>query len=994
MASDALDLVARELGYAGQPLGPVLERPLSPEQTHAQAGPGQGGVALAPSRDSISFGQFRLYPESRSIEKDGVPLELGSRAFDILTTLVEHAGEVVSQRDLMARVWRGLVVDPGNLRVHINSLRRALGDREGKERYIANVTGQGYCFIAPVHHDSRSRLPLQVAGYPNGTTHHRQALPTALARILGRDDAVRTIAADLIAERFVTIIGPGGIGKTTVAVSVAHSMFEEFTGAVYFVDLATVSDPRLVATTVASTLGLTVQSKDVVPALMLCLRSLRVLLVLDNCEHVIEAAAPLAERVFQEAPHVHILATSREAMRVEGEHVIWLPPLASPPVGSNMSAAQALQFPAVKLFVERAAAGGTHLDLTDADAAQVANICAGLDGIPLAIEFAAARVGAHGVAGTANFLQSHLRLQWHGRRTAQPRHQTLQSLLDWSYDLLLEFEKLVLRRLAVFVGPFTLEAAEAVARDDTEDESRVIAAIESLVAKSLVSSSTTQQITRFRLLETARVYALDKLEQTGEKTEIARRHANYLASLLSRITASNSGTAGEHLGNLRAALEWTCKFDPALAVELAASGVPVFLDLSLLTECHQWTSKALTLLDDKTRGTTHELDLQEALAISESWTLGNHASVHQALSRGLEIAQDLRDVPRRLRLLAGRHVFLIREAELGESLKVAEEYAAIAAKSGEPSRGAIADFLLGSSKHFLGRHGEAREHFERGLAWPGNFSQQFFGLDPRIRAMVTASRVMWLNGFPDRALTLTREAISIASSAGRPLDVCFVLLYSGPVFLWCGEECAAREVLDQLMAHRNWPALPSLHATAFAVRGALLVRAGKSEEGVALLREQAANMRANRLVLLLTAAVCSLSEALVTLGRFEEAEAEIRRALAEAGPNAEDSHYPEILRVLAHIMLSRPSPDEAGAEEILQRSLAEAEHRSALSWELRTAMTLAQLRLRQGHAVEGRQLLSSVHDRFTEGFYTADLRSARKLLQQLEKETQASPSPR
>src|SRR4029077_15757535 len=252
------------------------------------------------------------------------------------------------------------------------------------------------------------------------------------------------------------------------------------------------------------------------------------------------------------------------------------------------------------------------------------------------------------------------------------------------------------------------------------------------------------------------------------------------------------------------------------------------------------------------------------------------------------------------------------------------------------------------------------EHFERGLAWPGNFSQQFFGLDPRIRAMVTASRVMWLNGFPDRALTLTREAISIASSAGRPLDVWFVLLYSGPVFLWCGEECAAREVLDELMAHRNWPALPSLHATAFAVRGALLVRAGRSEEGVALLREQAANMRANRLVLLLTAAVCSLSEALVTLGRFEEAEAEIQRALAEAGPNAEDSHYPEILRVLAHIMLSRPSPDEAGAEEILQRSLAEAEHRSALSWELRTAMTLAQLRLRQGLAVEGRQLLSSV----------------------------------
>jgi predicted ATPase len=243
-----------------------------------------------------------------------------------------------------------------------------------------------------------------------------------------------------------------------------------------------ITDPKLVPATIASTLGLTIQTDDVLPALLECLRTLRVLLVLDNCEHVIDASATLAELIFKEIPGVHILATSREALRVEGEHVHWLPPLESPAPGSSLKAADVREFPAVKLFMERAAASGSRFDLSDADAAAIAGICGRLDGIALAIELAAGRVASHGIRGTADLLEKGLGLHWQGRRTAQPRHQNLQALLDWSYGQLNGAEQAVLRRLSVLVGAFTVDAAQAVGSDGALDETQVVDAVDHLVA--------------------------------------------------------------------------------------------------------------------------------------------------------------------------------------------------------------------------------------------------------------------------------------------------------------------------------------------------------------------------------------------------------------------------------------------------------------------------------------------------------------------------------
>jgi predicted ATPase/DNA-binding winged helix-turn-helix (wHTH) protein len=962
------------------------------------SGTGEGGV--------ISFGPFRLFPAARAIEKDGVPFALGDRALDILVVLIERAGEVVSHRELLARVWRGLVVDPSNLRVHINGLRRALGpsridgpsdnesDSDGKERYIANVVGQGYSFVAPIQREFVSVRPPRLPEYPCGAARQRLVLPPLLPRMLGRDATVTTLVADLIADRFVTIIGPGGIGKTTVAVCVAHSLQDEFDGAVCFVDLSTVADPKLVAVTIASRLGLTVQTDQVLPALMLCLRSLRILLVLDNCEHVIDASATLAEKIFQEAPGVHMLATSREALRVEGEHAYWLAPLESPPSDGSVKASEAMTFPAVELFVERAAAGGSRIALTDADVSVIAGICGRLDGIPLAIEFAAARVGLHGLAGTAELLKTRFGLQFPGRRTAVPRHQTLRALLDWSYGLLSAPEQLVLRRMSIFVGPFALEAAQAIACDGMLDEPEVVGALEGLVAKSLVSAVTASSTPRYRLLETTRVYAQEKLKESSEEQTVAQRHAMYFASLLNAISENlgqqqsvGVGEMSEHLGNMRASLEWVFNSvgvvpdTRLLAVRLAASSVAVFIELSLLAECHQWSAWGLALLDERTRGSKQELSLQEALALSATWGLSNHESARGALTRAVEVAQQLGDPLRRLRLLVGLHIFLMKNGEIRASHDVAREFATAARSTADTAYAAIADCLLGGSHHFMGNQDAARRHLEKGLALRGSLELRLFGLDTRLRALVEFARVVWLLGFPDRALATAREALSTAERSNRPLSICFSYLYTAPVFLWCGDHFAARQVLEKLMAHPNWHALPSLHATSFALLGALQIREGDVERGIERVRSAIASLRADHQNLFLPAALCTLANGLAATGHFEAALSILDAAFAEAHDDAELSHFPELLRIQAEILLMCPNCDIERAEAALERSLHAAGQQSALSWELRTAMTRAHLRIKQGRAQEGREELALVYVRFTEGFGTHDLRNAKQILE-------------
>jgi predicted ATPase/DNA-binding winged helix-turn-helix (wHTH) protein len=389
-----------------------------------------------------------------------VPVKLGGRATDILRLLVSRAGEVVPKDEILAYAWSGLVVEEISLRVHIAELRKALGDGKDGARYITNVPSRGYCFVAPVQRSVTMPAPSQPVAPEKPAP---VSLPHRLERMVGREDVLQELSARLLSDRFITLRGPGGIGKTTVAVALAHDMLAAFDGQVHFLDLGPLKDDALVASTVAAALGLVVHHADPTDSIISFLRDRRLLLVLDSCEHVIEPVARLAESIHQRVPGVSILATSRESLLVQGEQIFELVPLQGPPEGAGLSASQALSYPAARLFVERAAAAGHRADITDDDAGVLAEICGKLDGIALAIELAAVRVGVHGLREVASLLDGRLKLEWRGRRTAPPRHQTLGATLDWSYGLIDESERIALRRLAVFAGPFTLQGALAVA---------------------------------------------------------------------------------------------------------------------------------------------------------------------------------------------------------------------------------------------------------------------------------------------------------------------------------------------------------------------------------------------------------------------------------------------------------------------------------------------------------------------------------------------------
>jgi DNA-binding winged helix-turn-helix (wHTH) protein len=335
----------------------------------------------------IAFGSFILHADERLLLRQGVPVDLGTRAFDILVTLAARPNEVVSKADLLARVWPDVNVEEGSLRFHIANLRKALAADAGGARYIATLTGRGYSFVAPVSRadaDDGAQGDT-VADYPHPN------LPGHLSRMVGRSDDIAALSSQLMATRFVTLAGMGGVGKTTVAVAVGHKLVQEFAGAVHLVDLGTLNDPGLVATTAASMLGLSNPSGDAISSLIAYLANRRTFLILDTCEHVIDAAAQLAARIFNAAPHAHVLATSREPFQVEGEHVYRLAPLTCPPDDPDITVATAQGYPATLLFIERAKAAGARLDLEDAQAAIVTGICRKLDGVPLAIELAAGR---------------------------------------------------------------------------------------------------------------------------------------------------------------------------------------------------------------------------------------------------------------------------------------------------------------------------------------------------------------------------------------------------------------------------------------------------------------------------------------------------------------------------------------------------------------------------------------------------------------------------
>ncbi|WP_122316445.1 winged helix-turn-helix domain-containing protein [Pseudomonas cichorii] len=477
--------------------------------------------------DSIlRFGPYVFHVAQRLVMQDDVALRVGGRALDILQVLVEQAGSVVGKDALIARVWHNSVVEDINLRVQVAALRRALGDGRNGQRYIETVPQRGYCFVARVEHVEADN---QMSIEPPAPRHN---LPVRLTPVIGRDEVVGRIVRQLPGRRFMTLVGPGGIGKSAVAGRVSEALLRHYPDGVWNIDFSTPDGAQQVAAQLVAALGFARQLP--LNGLVAALAGRRALLIFDGCEHQPESARRWAQSLLPDCQHLSILATSRQPLLAAGESVLRLSGLAIAP----NDAQDAMAYAAMQLFVRRARACQQDFVLREQDVPVVGDICRRLDGIPLAIELAAARINVFGLTGLQARLDSCFQSPSLGRRTAVARHQSFKASLDWSYERLDFPEQTVLQRLAVFTSAFTPEAAIEVVACALLSADCVGKTLQQLADKSLLSLIQGSTTLRYGLLHTTRVYAREKLQHSGDAQLYEARLARYLAAgRFSRIQA-------------------------------------------------------------------------------------------------------------------------------------------------------------------------------------------------------------------------------------------------------------------------------------------------------------------------------------------------------------------------------------------------------------------------------------------------------------------------
>jgi predicted ATPase/DNA-binding winged helix-turn-helix (wHTH) protein len=937
-----------------------------------------------PAREAVSIGAFRLLPAQRLLMKHDQVIKLGSRSFDILLALAERPGEVVSQKELIARVWPDVVVGDASLRVHVAALRKAL-DCDGT-RYLANVPGRGYSLVAPT-----SRAPIEETPKTDPAVEPAYPLPRPLAHMVGRDEDVRAMCERLLSTKFLTIVGPGGVGKTTAALSVAHALLNEFLGAVCFVELSPVGSPQFLAATVTSAFRLPVRAQDPIPDLVAHLRGKRVFLVLDGCEHLIAEAAAVAERLFQEASDLYILATSREALRIEGEHIHLLPPLLSPPEGRKLAAPDLLAYPAAQLFVNRITSAGFGDTLDDEDAQIVGKMCRQLGGIALAIEFAAGRVAAYGIRKTGSLLNSEFALLWPGRRTAPPRQQTLNATLEWSYALLSEGERTVLRRLAVFAGGgFTLEAARQVV-GEALGEQQVTEAVGGLFAKSLVSAEMSDAVARYRLLDTTRAYAGKKLDEAAEREFMRARHARYYCELLRAAAADEiddkNAASATDLEDVRAALQWTFDDggDVLVGADIAAYSAPIWLGKALLSEGRTWMAKAAACIENSGASIQQQLRIQLAFASTELFTTGFTKETVRAWAKTIERAEIVGDLPAQLLCHLALWGGEVRATNYVDALGRAEKCAAISKLAGDAGSLAQGEWMLGHSKHCLARFEEARAHLERYFLIDTDAallaSTRATGFDRRVDAFGVLSSTLWILGQPDQAKALGEQGVAEARTSGFAIAIGFAMECAGLNAYLSGADLDVIEGdMVELLEHGQTHSIDSNSGWALSVMGLCQAKRGQFDAGARMVTEGLQVLANASLETFSTLARAHICEAAIVAGQLDDAlfwSAELE------SKNRNPGHWcsAEVLRVRG--LLARAQGDRAAAAKHFADAIALAREQRALSWELRATMDLSELWADQALNRQALEVLAAVYGQFEQDQSSADLLKARRLLDEL-----------
>jgi predicted ATPase/DNA-binding winged helix-turn-helix (wHTH) protein len=703
----------------------------------------------------LEIAPFRLDAATGVVTRDGNPAPLGPRAVAVLKALLERPNEYISKRALIDAVWPDVVVEEANLAVQIGAIRRVLGNDR-----IETLARRGYRFVGDVTvlPEDRQETRRDVASN----------LPAALTSFVGRERELAEIKRLLPRSGLLTLVGAGGIGKTRLALEVAAEVIDAFRDGVWFVDLAPLTASSQVTSAAAQVLGAR-ESTEKPPIDVLCayLKRRQLLLMLDNCEHVLPACADLATQLLQQAPAVTIVATSREPLCIDGEQSFTVQPLALPVDASEFESTRRSE--AVRLFVERVKRQLPDFELTAERATAVAGICVHLDGIPLALELAAARARSLSVEQIGARLDQRFRLLTGGSSAALPRHRTLRATLDWSYDLLAEDERKALRRLAVFPASFTAEAASAVVGDEHIDEFAVIDLLSQLVARSLVFADTRLAGARYRLLETTRVYALEKLIEAEEIETIKRRHAEYFGQRFDRLPDDRLRMSDRQwhdtyladLDNARAALDWIAESggDPALGIRLAGGSAPLWSESGLFTEGLTRLQTALASIGPGTR----------ALDQARLWYWLNNFKAHVPM-QALEAARRAVDASR----LAGDAAWLglslmtagASSMYLGRTRDAAAllaEAAPLVDTAGLPKLRAEYLLFISTLKWFTGDFAGARVDLEMSAG----LCQQSGCTRVERSVIANLAEIAWTMGDLDTALVRCREAVQLAREASK-----------------------------------------------------------------------------------------------------------------------------------------------------------------------------------------------------------------------------------
>jgi predicted ATPase/DNA-binding winged helix-turn-helix (wHTH) protein len=950
------------------------------------------------SRAAIyKLGRLEIDLGRREVRVSGARVALGSKAFDLIEVLIQSPGALIAKDELARHIWPGMIIDDNALQVHISAIRKALG----ADRWLIETTsGRGYRLLGNWENDLGAPAASSIApptAPPPPLPSAGDNLPLAMTELIGRQVDIQQVGDLLSAHRVVTLVGPGGIGKTRLAISCASDQRSNFPDGVWFADLSPLSDISLVPSVIASSLGLEPGVGDTTAApVARAIGGRRCLIVLDNCEHVIAAAAQTVETIVRTCGAVSILATSREPLRIEAEGVYRVLPLGLPPDG-QATPADLLQHGAVQLFVARI--GGSTFAGEDQAAAleTVATICRHLDGIPLAIELAAASASTLGLEATVRHLDNRFQLLIGGRRTAPPRQRTLLATLDWSHELLSETESLILRRLAVFAGGFTLDAACAVVATPATNRREIADGIARLATKSLVAAEAISAPTRYFLLETVRAYALDKLAASGEIDATMRRHAAFYTQLLQEARADSVDRPVQdwrkfyrrEMDNVRTALGWafSSQGDANLAVLLSTNAIPLMFDLSLVAELHRYAEEALQLLRSGLQPDPRcELHLLTALQATRVYTEGPSTEALAGWQAVLELATAQNDRECQMRALWGLWNDNIYGGAPAAALTFATRIMNLAAGSGDPAKVLLGHRVIGISLHYCGDQPAARVHLAQVIERYVRAAHlvHIIGsrLDHATVTRATLARVLWLQGQPDEALHLSEVALADACADDHLMSILYILVEAAiPVSLALGNYAAVGQYVGTLLerATRSGYKIWQIYGRCF--QEVLRVRDGGGGADLDRLLNTINELReigfCAHLPLLLGALAIGQAHA----RRPDDGLVTVDEALDWSERQELRWYEPELLRIKAGVILrGSPGVADAQAETLLRRSIALAQRQGALSWELRAATSLARLLQQQGHADQAQATLAPVYGRFTEGLGTADLISARALL--------------